>query len=351
LPESSPVKYSTLPAPSIFGGMAIVVYQTLNSYDVSADEIFARFGISTSNLNSTDTRIDTADWHRLILECIKVTGDSNFIFKTADFIQPTCFHAMGLALFSSRSIRKFLIRLERYSSFLTTTEEWIFNDSETDPELVVISNRAPEKQSEVLLYGTVIWLDKMISLMYGPHFRAACLNIPGSQPDKKFLSKLEEFFDCPIEFEQEHFSIIFKPQDLDFQLPSANAALARQNDEVILEVLSRIAKADVPMRMRLKLMELLPTGDYSKEVVARELCFSVRTLHNKLAESGTSYQEILDQTRRELAEQYLRQDNMSVGDVAFLLGFSDFSNLSRAFKKWTGKTPTQYREQALGLSE
>ena len=352
--SDSELNQSKLSAPSLFGGMAVIVYQALTSYGVDAGAVFEKVGISATNLNSADTRIRTVDFNRLMNECTKQTGDPNFIIKTAEFIQPTCFHAMGLALFSSRSIRKFLTRLERYGSFLTTTENWVFVDSDTEPALHVIAHypkgAGELEESDILLYGTIIWFTQMLKLMYGPHFQPAAITIPGSEPVPSFLSKLGEFFDCPITFDEEHFSIVFKPEDLDFPLPSANAALARQNDEVILQVMSRTARANVPMRVRLKLMELLPTGDYSKEVVARELCFSVRTLHNKLTEADTSYQVILDQTRRELAEQYLRQDNMSVGDVAFLLGFSDFSNLSRAFKKWTGKTPTEYRELELGQS-
>jgi len=337
-----------LSAPSLFGGMAVIVYQALMSYGVDANKVFERVGISATNLNSADTRIRTVDFNRLMNECAKVTDDPCFIIKTAEFIQPTCFHAMGLALFSSRSIRKFLTRLERYGSFLTTTENWVFVDSDTEPTLEVIANYTKDsgrlESSDILLYGTIIWFTQMLKLMYGPHFKPAEITIPSSTPDQAFLDKFQKFFSCPISFNEKHFSIVFKPEDLDFPLPTANAALARQNDEVILKVMTRTAKANVPMRVRLKLMELLPTGDYSKEVVARELCFSVRTLHNKLSEAGTSYQVILDQTRRELSEQYLRQESMSVGDVAFLLGFSDFSNLSRAFKKWTGKTPTEYRE-------
>ncbi len=73
---------------------------------------------------------------------------------------------------------------------------------------------------------------------------------------------------------------------------------------------------------------------------------SVRTLHNRLAESGTTYQQLLDRTRRELAEQYMQQPNISVSEVAYLLGFSDCSNFSRAFHRWTGQSPSDFREQS-----
>ena len=97
------------------------------------------------------------------------------------------------------------------------------------------------------------------------------------------------------------------------------------------------------MQVRSKLVELLPSGECSKEDVAKELYMSVRTLHNKLERLGSSYQQVLDETRRELAEQYMQQRQRSISEVAYLQGFSDCSNFSRAFKRCTGESPSQFR--------
>ena len=81
---------------------------------------------------------------------------------------------------------------------------------------------------------------------------------------------------------------------------------------------------------------------FSKAQVASALYMSVRTLHNRLAKSGTNYQKLLDETRQGLAEQYMRQPDISVSEIAYLLGFSDCSNFSRAFQRWTDRAPSQY---------
>jgi AraC-like DNA-binding protein len=94
---------------------------------------------------------------------------------------------------------------------------------------------------------------------------------------------------------------------------------------------ARLDGANVVARAHAKLIELLPLGDCSKAKVVSALNMSVRTLHNRLADSGTTYQQLLDSTRRELAEQNMRQANISVNEVAYLLGYSDCSNFSRAF--------------------
>lgn len=335
---------------SIFGGMTIIFHQTLSTYGVDADAVFAKAGINYTNINNPEVRITPKQYATLLSESILATSDPNFVIKTAPFIQPTCFNALGFALFSSRSVRKFLIRIQSYYSFLTTTQTVNFVDDETAPRLNIVPYRPVDAGSlnQYFLLGSLIWVNRMLQLMHGPHFRQLKVTIQGDLRDENFKAEFETYFDCPVEYGAEHYSLFFKSEDLDSPLPTANAALAQQNDEVILGLFARMAKADTPTRVRAQLMTMLTTGEYSKAAVARELGYSVRAFHNKLTEAGTSYQEILDETRLHLAEQYLRQESYSVGDVAFLLGFSDFSNFSRAFKKWTGQTPTIFRMQFMG---
>jgi AraC-like DNA-binding protein len=70
---------------------------------------------------------------------------------------------------------------------------------------------------------------------------------------------------------------------------------------------------------------------------------SARTLHRRLAEAGTSFEKLLDETRRELAAEYVRRTDYSVGEVAYLLGFAETSSFNRAFRRWTGKSPSEFR--------
>jgi len=84
-------------------------------------------------------------------------------------------------------------------------------------------------------------------------------------------------------------------------------------------------------------------GEASLEKVAGQLGLSGRTLQRKLQERGTTHQELLDQMRKELAVRYLREPEMAICEVAYLLGFSESSALHRAFKRWTGKTPSEFR--------
>ena len=98
---------------------------------------------------------------------------------------------------------------------------------------------------------------------------------------------------------------------------------------------------------RPELEPLLSSGDCSRANVALRLNISERTLQNRLGERGTSYRKLLNETRRELAEQYMSEGLHTVSEVAFLLGFSEISSFSRAFRAWTGESPSTYRDRHL----
>jgi AraC-like DNA-binding protein len=93
-------------------------------------------------------------------------------------------------------------------------------------------------------------------------------------------------------------------------------------------------------------MGQLSGGPVSMKQAARQLAVSVATLRRKLEEEGTSFSALLDAARREAAERYLSKPEPTVTEIAFLLGFSNLRAFSRAFRRWTGSAPTQFRERA-----
>jgi AraC-like DNA-binding protein len=91
-------------------------------------------------------------------------------------------------------------------------------------------------------------------------------------------------------------------------------------------------------------VELLPSGEVDQDVVCSRLNRSRSSLLRQLQEEGLSYRDVLDNTRKNLAEDYLRRNKHSHAGIAFMLGFSDQSNFARAFKRWTSLTPGQFQE-------
>jgi AraC-like DNA-binding protein len=92
---------------------------------------------------------------------------------------------------------------------------------------------------------------------------------------------------------------------------------------------------------------LLPHGKANKETVAKAVGLSTRTLSRRLADEGASYEEVVDQLRRSLALQYIKEPGMSLSQIAWLLGYEGQTSFNHAFRRWTGRSPSAARDQKL----
>ena len=138
--------------------------------------------------------------------------------------------------------------------------------------------------------------------------------------------------------------------DADKRLASGNKHLARLNDQYILQYLAGLDEQDFIVRIKGASLDLLPSGRISLERVASRLNVSVRSLQRRLRDEGTTFRQLVDDVRRELAEDYIGDPATSLMEVAFVLGFSIYSSFSRAYKRWTGLSPVEGRQKKLGHS-
>jgi len=140
---------------------------------------------------------------------------------------------------------------------------------------------------------------------------------------------------------------VFDRVHLEQPLSSSDPKLQEVVRQLAERMLAELPATDtVTDRLRRMLARELPQGDPSAARVASALRMSQRTLCRRLEEEGTTYRELLDDLRRQLAMQYLARRDLSVSEVAFLLGFSQAAAFHRAFKRWTGRTPLEHRRQA-----
>ena len=132
---------------------------------------------------------------------------------------------------------------------------------------------------------------------------------------------------------------------MDIPLPGASPDLAQYNDRIVMDYLEKMDQSDIANRVRKEIVANLATGTLTSLEVARRLHMSSRSMQSKLAEKGTSFQEILDHTRQELASSYMEQSHLAITEIAYLLGFSDASNFTRAFRRWHGVSPREFRSR------
>ena len=108
------------------------------------------------------------------------------------------------------------------------------------------------------------------------------------------------------------------------------------NDQTVIDYLARFDRENITMQVRSKIIEQLPEGRPSQGDIAVKLNTSLRSLQRRLRDQDTSFKELLSNTQQELALSYIRDSSRSIGEITYLLGFSEPSNFTRAFKRWTG---------------
>lgn len=154
---------------------------------------------------------------------------------------------------------------------------------------------------------------------------------------------LEDFFGRRLQASA-HNRITFSPQDATRPFLTEDNAMWETFEPALMKrITDQDHTAKASERVHSALLELLPGGRSGIEDVATKLLTSRRTLQRQLLAEGLSFQDVLNRTRRELAEHYLRQEAITPGEVSWLLGFQDGNSFIRAFKNWTGSTPGQYR--------
>jgi AraC-like DNA-binding protein len=153
-----------------------------------------------------------------------------------------------------------------------------------------------------------------------------------------------EKFGCPVSFDAPVSSLAFALDDMTRPLPTSNPQLADLHDRYAGDYLERFNQAETSYRVREAIVRRLPDGEPRREQVARDLAMSERTLQRRLEEEATSFHRLLDDTRRELAEQHLGRLQLSLVQAAYLLGFADQRSFFRACRRWFGQAPGQYRD-------
>jgi AraC-like DNA-binding protein len=133
---------------------------------------------------------------------------------------------------------------------------------------------------------------------------------------------------------------------IDTPLGGYNPEIARIHDQIIIRYLADMNKDDIVERAKGAIIKLLPSGKVTDEKVAQELFMSVRSLQRNLHQRDTTFGQLLDAVRQDLANEYVRDRSISLTEVAFILGFSEQSVFSKAFKRWTGRTPSDMRKAA-----
>jgi AraC-like DNA-binding protein len=310
-----------------------------NGHDPEA--LYRNIGINPELLNKPGARVPYTLVNRLWAKATEIIDDPCFGLKASKYWHPSYFHALGYAWLASHTLRDALNRFVRY---LRIVSEKIFLKLEDDSDgftlissYEVLGMRVPAQIDMGMAMSIHI-----CRLNFGEDLKPVAVNIMHDAP-----ACAEEYFalfKAPVQFSANRDSMTFSLADVDKYLIGANPQLARLNDQVMIDYLAKFNKGDIIDRVTSVIIDMLPSGGVVDEKVAETLHMSVRSLQRRLKGVGTTFRTLLDTVRKDLASTYVHDPDIELAEVAFLLGFSDQSAFSRAFRRWTGNSPSEVRK-------
>lgn len=307
---------------------------------LDADEIFVRAGLDPKKIFDADARFPVYGMNRVWLIAEQESKSPTIIYDVMPKVELQMLHAMGHAWVASRNLEEALERFVRYYRILSTNIELKLDKTASR---TILTGRSLEVAGRVANEGGLVFCLHVCKLCFGEDLVPAEVRLIRSQPED--CSLIDKFYNCPIEYDcdGEVNTIEFNSVDMTRRLTGANAEIVLAMEDVITNYLSRFDANDVVSRVRRAVAKKLVYSEPTKQELADELNMAPRTLQRRLEEQESSVKEIIDDTRHHLATEYLAQDHYSVKEVAFSLGFSDPSNFARAFKRWEGLTPKEFR--------
>ena len=330
--------------PTTSSTIALLVVRTLESYQCDGRSVVRQAGLDPAKLTDPNARFPVEAMQRLWRLAVEASGDPAFGLDTARHLHPTTLHALGYSWMASANLRDALERMTRYADIVSTAVALRLEEADTYFDFRMGVKPGLTEPLGASADAALALVVQLCRTAYGPDFNPLRVTMSREQPEDD--GPYQRFFGVPIEFSAPDNVLYFSKDELEAHLPTANPDLVHANDEVVKAYLARFVPSSTAMRVRAKIIEKLPSGRVSQESVARALHMSTRSLQRKLEAESASYRALLDETRREVASRYMEQSNLSVSEITYLLGFSEPSNFTRAFKRWTGSSPTGYRERS-----
>jgi len=325
------------------GAAASLIGSTLRDYGISVEDVFRDAGLAHETVASPEVRYPFAKMQHMWRLAVERTGDPCFGLAVAEHIKPQAFHGLGFVWFSSDTLFDALARLVKYQRMISTVADITLEETEGSVRLNVEVRRSPVDIEYEAIDAAVGVFVNLCRLATYKTFNPVRLSLKRPRPG--CADRFEALFQSPVEFGAESNVLYLDPVLLREPLPGANSELARANDQVVIDYLGRFDRENLSMQVRSRLIELLPGGQPTQKDIASSLNLSVRNLQRRLRAEGISFKLLLDETRKDLATQYIRDSHRRIGEITYLLGFSEPSNFTRAFRRWTGASPNEFRQR------
>jgi AraC-like DNA-binding protein len=331
--------------PTATGFAARQAIAALRTHNIEVAPLLQRVGLSERILDNRQHRISAVAQVKLLECAAEALGDSAFGLHLA---QQANLRRAGLLFYitsAARTIGETLRLYERYCRIVNEAVRVklspVQNGVVIEVNFVGISRHLFRQNAEFVLAASLKGMRENVGRNVRP------VRVTFAHARNSNLEEFERFFGCPVEYgsasDQWSFSnatlavplITGDPYLLETLQPFCDEA-ARERNTAVGTLRSSVEN---------QAQKLLPHGKANRQAVARALGISERTLSRKLADEGTTYEELVDHLRRSLAFQYIKARSISLSQIAWLLGYEGSTSFSHAFARWTGRSPSAVRKE------
>ena len=331
----------TGPTCSVRAGGPILLM--LRAAGIDMRVVMERLGVSAELLIDPDARLPVAQWILPLWDLAEQLLDDPLIgLHAAENLSRESFDVFSYIATASATFGEAAARAIRYFRLITDGGSYQLEHDARDAWwhfLPADAQAAACRQDSIFALAVVLsysrlWLDQPLALR----------EVRFHHTDLPKLDELEGFFGVPIQLGAERSGFRFDAADLERPLLFADPKLAKFLERYAEEALAALPTSGrIGLQVRGLLARGLPDGQTPLAFVAKSLAMSERSLQRQLNAENTSVKQLLEEVRRDLATRYLERAELSVAEVACMVGFSETAPFTRAFKKWTGLTPGDYR--------
>lgn len=317
-----------------------LLWKYLEHSGIDPAPLYIKAGIDPKLLSNPQARINISCVDELWRQVDARVDDPCLGVKMTEFWHPSMMGALGYAWLVSSSLRQGLNRTVRYIHVVSEDMNLALDDTPKGLRLTLDLENSifTLPQHHDLVIAIVM---HMYRFNFGEELVATEIKL--AHPEPECSQAMMDYFRSDVQFDAEQSSITIARADADKELTTANKPIALMHDEMLMKYLIEIKKGDIVNQVQSIILENLPDGHVTDKMVASELNLSERSMQRRLKEHETTFRYLLDSVREMVAKQYIENPMNRMSDIAFLLGFSEQSAFSRAFKKWTGKSPVEYR--------
>jgi len=317
----------------------------LKSLDVDIDAFLQSIGIAPESVKAPDTYLPVETYLHIQESAAEYTHDANFGLHMGEYAEPGSWSILGYMMMNCKTLGEAFEKSGRYSRIIGNMIEGSVRIKFNKIKIILDTPPHAPKMSRHCFESTIASSVRIMRTLSGRDLHPLEVTFIYDQPES--TAEYERVFKCPVLFAHKHNSFTIDMSLINVPVLMGNPELLAYFERYAQEFIAGLERKDATTQAVTKIiLANLDNENLSIRSVAKEMAMSVRTLQNRLSDEGVVFSDLMCDIRQRLAKRYL-SENYTVEQITYLLGFSEPSSFHKAFKKWLGMTPREYREQAL----